>query len=387
MKTTQVLHKLNQALTQLKVDAILIAGPEAVQYLSGSYHPYILSHPKTPFWVYMEKNGQPVGIVPALWKNDIKRDGWLKEVHAYQGNLDTGTDWLTTLAKVLGTKTNTLGVDLAGWQQGVFSQFSSAYPDIRFEPVDAWITGLRIIKTEDEIALLKDVAYRTDHGINGAIHHITVDRRMTALTLAEELRVHTQERGITLYGYHACARVASGKYVNQLWPLPPAYGFSHIIDFAEGEPIRMNTRTFMNGYWSDASRMMTMGEPSVEQSHGYQELVNLRNFVMTLLRAGTVCDDLFKQVETFAKEENIQWQSAYGLGHGIGTAPIEKPYFCAGEKITLDVNMVLVLTPIIKTKSGMLLQSNDTVLITKEGCEVIGWYKDWREPYIPIFSI
>jgi Xaa-Pro aminopeptidase len=387
MKSTQIQKKVSHALNTSDVDAILIAGSEMVQYLSGSYHPYILSHPKTPFWVYWEKNAQPVAIVPALWKNDIKRDGWLKEVYSYQGNIDSGADWLKTLQQVLGKKVKTLGVDLEGWKQGAFDQFSKAQTNIVFEPMDGWLDNLRMHKTADEIALLKDVAYRTDHGINGAIHHITVDRRMTALTLAEELRVHTQERGIALYGYHACARVASGKFVNQLWPLPPVFGYSHIVDFAEGDLIRMNVRTFMDGYWSDATRMMTMGEPSAEQSQGYCELVSLRDFVLTMMRPGMVCADIFNQVETYAVKENIQWQSQYGLGHGIGVAPAEKPYLSAGDKQVLDEDMVLVLTPIVKSKSGMLFQSNDTILIKKDGCEVMGWYKDWREPYIPIFSI
>ena len=387
MKTTQVLKKIAHALKNSETDAILIAGSELVQYLSGSYHPYILSHPQTPFWVYWEKNEQPVGIVPALWKNDIKRDGWLKEVVSYQGNIDTCSDWLNVLQRVIGKKVKILGVDLLGWKQGVYNQFASAQTNILCEPVDSWLNDLRMRKTSDEIELLKEVAFRTDHGINGAIHHITVDRRMTALTLAEELRVHTQERGIDLYGYHACARVASGKFVNQYWTLPPVFGYSHIVDFAEGEPIRMNARTFMNGYWSDAARMMTMGEPSAEQSQGYRDLVVLREFMLSIIRPGIVCEDLFHQVEAFAKQVDISWQADYGLGHGIGVAPSEKPYLSAGEKIMLDEAMVLVLTPVIKTKSGMLFQSNDTIVIKKDGCEVMGWYKDWREPYIPIFSI
>jgi Xaa-Pro aminopeptidase len=387
MKTKLVFDKITQAMNQKDFDAILVAGSEMVQYLSGSYHPYILSHPKTPLWIYWEKNARPVGIAPALWKNDLKREGWLDEVLPYQGTVDLDSDWLSVLQQVIGDKPKTLGVDLSGWQFAVYNQFCAANPGIKCISVDAWLNDLRMQKTSDELALLTDVAYRTDHGINGAIHHITVDRRMTALTLAEELRVHTQERGIDLYGYHASARVASGRYVSQLWPLPPVFGYSHIIDFAEGEPIRMQARTFMDGYWSDASRMMTMGEPSAEQSQGYQALVKLRDFTLTLLRPGMQCADLFHQVEAYARKENILWHSEFGLGHGIGVAPVEKPYLCAGDQTILVEDMVLVLTPIIETTSGLLFQSNDTVLVQKEGSKVVGWYKDWREPYVPIFSI
>jgi Xaa-Pro dipeptidase len=49
--------------------------------------------------------------------------------------------------------------------------------------------------------------------------------------------------------------------------------------------------------------------------------------------------------------------------------------------------MVLVLDPVIRDSDGQFWQSKDTVVVTAGGNQVIGWYKDWREPYIPISSI
>jgi hypothetical protein len=44
--------------------------------------------------------------------------------------------------------------------------------------------------------------------------------------------------------------------------------------------------------------------------------------------------------------------------------------------------MVIVLNPVVEAPGGELLMGKDTVFITEEGAEVVGWFKDWREPFI-----
>lgn len=45
--------------------------------------------------------------------------------------------------------------------------------------------------------------------------------------------------------------------------------------------------------------------------------------------------------------------------------------------------MVLVLDPVVYGPDRVIMRSKDTVLITETGCKIVGWYKDWGEPYLP----
>jgi Xaa-Pro aminopeptidase len=49
--------------------------------------------------------------------------------------------------------------------------------------------------------------------------------------------------------------------------------------------------------------------------------------------------------------------------------------------------MTLVLDPAVYGPDRQIMRSKDTVIITETGCRIIGWYRDWREPYIPIQAI
>jgi Xaa-Pro dipeptidase len=49
--------------------------------------------------------------------------------------------------------------------------------------------------------------------------------------------------------------------------------------------------------------------------------------------------------------------------------------------------MALVLDPAVYGPDREIMRSKDTVIITETACRIIGWYRDWREPYIPIQAI
>ena len=52
------------------------------------------------------------------------------------------------------------------------------------------------------------------------------------------------------------------------------------------------------------------------------------------------------------------------------------------EDPVLKEGMVLVLNPHVQGPGGPILYSRDTVLLDFNGCKILGWYKDWREPYV-----
>lgn len=65
-----------------------------------------------------------------------------------------------------------------------------------------------------------------------------------------------------------------------------------------------------------------------------------------------------------------------------GLAPLGGQTAAPGDATELKEGMVLVLNPHVQGPGGTILYSRDTVLLDFNGCKSLGWYKDWREPYI-----
>jgi Xaa-Pro aminopeptidase len=238
-----------------------------------------------------------------------------------------------------------------------------------------------MIKTPQEADLLAEVAYRTDHGIAGAAHHTSSKSSKTEKFFAEDIRVHCLERQVDVVGYHAISQVASGAHAAKLWPLPPKFGLGWDNVTAPGEMVRMEMRSCLHGYWSDAARIMIMGEPTLEQAEAYQGLVALRETAVRHMEPGIKCSAVFEAVRTEAERTSVDLLDGLGVGHGVGVTPYEAPYLTGSDGTELAAGMVIVIDPVVRTARGEILRSKDTVILTEAGCVIVGWYQDWRVPY------
>jgi Xaa-Pro dipeptidase len=386
MSDLGVLKKVRQALEESAFDGVVIAGADNFHYLSGTILPFMAYRPDQALLMYWQKGGEPVVFCPPEWVDVIRQGGRLENIIPVSVCGSDFTALAGALVEHTGNVTN-IGVDKKRIPASLFAQLKAAVPSVEWVSCDQWMSSLRAVKTAEEVELLERAAYYTDHGINGAIHHVTVDRRTTSLTRAEELRVHTRERGVTLIGYHGASHVTAGEENCRHWSNPPKFGFSPPIDLQPLEMVRMKIQTCLEGYWSDATRIMTMGDPTPEQTEVYNLLVNLREAAVEAIRPGAACSEVYAAVAAAAKDAPAQLVSEMEVGHSIGVSPEEAPYFSPVDETLLEPGMVMIIDPVVKDRTGQIWRSKDTVLVTPEGCRILGWYKDWREPYIPIASI
>jgi Xaa-Pro aminopeptidase len=390
MRDLGITGKVQSALDRSAYDALVIVGADNVQYIGGAPLPFAPYRPGQCLLVSWPRAGQPACICPSEWEATIRNQGWVGDVRPYPTAGDSPMPAVHLVAQhlqELAGRGATVALDMARATPAFVAALQAALPAARLVACDRWLAELRIVKTPVELALLEEIADKTDHGINGAIHHVVVERFKTQLTLAEDIRVHCLERGLDLRGYGGAAQVACGEAATSFWPLAPKYGYSGTEALDEGQMVRMSMRGYMAGYWSDASRMMVMGPQSDAQAAAYGQLVVLREAVIARLKPGVRCSQVFDEVAAEAKQAGIDFIAELGLGHGIGASLCEPPYLSGSDDTVLAAGMVLVLDPVVCGPDREIMRSKDTVIITEAGCRVIGWYRDWREPYIPIQAI
>ncbi len=390
MREMGTLQKVSAALADSNYDALIISGADNVQYLTGAALPFAPYRPDQYLLLVWPKTDEPMCICPAEWAGSMQRLGWVGRMETYAAIGADPTPAAQAAGRYLGEVSGDavlIGADLLRMTSVLFNAVQALLPTARFADCDAWLARLRMVKTPAELELLEETADKTDHGINGAIHHVVVERLKTQLTLAEDIRVHCMERGLDVRGYGAAAQVACGPAARKYWPQAPKYGYSGTEPLAEGAFVRMSMAASSGPYRSDAARMMVMGQPSAAQLAAYRKLVALREAVLAHLMPGVACCQVYREVQEEARAAGITFIADLGLGHGIGVTCHEGPYLNASDGTLLEPGMVIVIDPIVQGPDGELLRSKDTAVITEQGCRVIGWYRDWREPYVPIQAI
>ena len=386
MQKSEIQHKINETLAGSEFDAFIITGYDNIHYLSGADLPFAAYRTDQPlFFVYTKKTGASL-ICPAEWAKTAIFTGWVTRVIPYDAS---GTCCCQAMKFISGLAEGCkkIGIDLDYTKVRICETLAKALPNAEFVSCDELLRKSRMVKCDTEKKLLEKVAMMADHGMNGAIHHVTVDRRTSALTLAEEFRVHTIERGIDIVGYHSSTGVLTGNGNDHYWTHTGHYGYAETVDLLPAEMVRMVLPGSKDGYWTDSTRIMTMGDMFPEQEASYSQLVSLREAALAAVKPGNKASDIYNAMKKCAEENGIALQDDLDLGHGIGSALTEAPYINPCDDTVLEKDMVLVIAPVIKDKDGLLWIQKDTVEVTADGCEIIGWYKDWREPYIPIASI
>jgi len=386
-----ITHKVQEAIEDSEYDALLTVGADNVEYLCGAPLPFLYYRYDQRTMVLWPRNGVPTCICPAELGSSMRHLGRIDRIHTYCATGDNPDGAARAVARSVrkavepGAK---IGIDTGRVPCDLYEALQQALPEMTLVAGDAWLRDLRMVKTTPEMELLGDVAYSTDHAINGSLHHVIVASPRTQLTEAEQVRVHCLERGLVETGYHSVAQVAGGPLSQKLWPLCPThgfnYGFSGTSKLEAGQMVRLSMRATLDGYWSDASRILVMGQPTPEQKETYANLVALRQAMIEHIASGVKGNDVFQAATVAANQRGIELVSELGVGHGIGVTPYESPFLAKDDDTELRSGMVLVLDPVIYGPNKEIVRSKDTVIVTDSGCRIVAWWKDWREPYIPI---
>ena len=386
----RVLENFKAALSGSDYDAVLLLGPDNVQYLSGAHLPFTYSYPDRSVALIWAKGREPVCVCPVEWESSFRNLSWIGKTVGYMEMPADYAKAVTAIAEVvksLGAGSGRIGVDLNRVPATLYEALEKALPEAELVPCDGWIGGFRAVKTDEELELLEDLAYRCDHAIFGVAHHVLVTSTRSEMSLSEEIRVHAMERELDVIGHHSVGPSASGPHARKFWPLAPNYGIGFDKHLKPGEYVRMELRTSLDGYWSEGARMISMGRPTEEQLAAYKALVELRKAAMAVIKPGVKCTSVYAAVKEKAEERGVQLEPGLGVGHGVGVTSYEPPYLIASGGSELMAGMVVVLSPVIRGPDGELLMSKDTVIVTDDGCRLVGWYMDWREPYVANYTL
>ncbi len=160
---------------------------------------------------------------------------------------------------------------------------------------------------------------------------------------------------------------------------------------APGDIINVDVTTCLDGFHGDTSATFLIGEVSAEARHVVDVARRCRDAGMAVVRHGARLGDIGAAIEELARAEGCSVVREFG-GHGIGRqmhGPPHVPHVGRrGTGITLRSGMVLTIEPMVNlgrpevrvlpdgwtvvTEDGSLsAQFEHTVLVTREGCEVL----------------
>ena len=239
-----------------------------------------------------------------------------------------------------------------------YKEFIRKYKINNFVETEFMIEKQRMIKDEEELKNIRIACEITDECFSYILSYIKPG--MTEKQIANEIEEYYKVR---TDGLAFDTIVASGENTSK----PHAVPTERKIQDQDIITIDMGCK--VNGYCSDMTRTIFLGTPTDEQKYVY-DLV-LKNQIKSLneMKDGASIKDIAKIVTSnFALEG---YDMAHGLGHGVGLDIHEPPFIKEANDNTLKEKMVVTDEPGIYIPGNFGVRIEDTILITKEGPEVL----------------
>ncbi len=223
--------------------------------------------------------------------------------------------------------------------------------------LDDVIRSLRMIKSPEEVAKIEASQAITD----AAFSHILpfIKEGVTERELSLELEFFMRKQGAENVAFELI--VAAGKNGSQCHAVPS----ENVVK--KGDFITMDTGALLDGYHSDMTRTVALGEVSAEQKAVYDTVLKAHLAVIDAVKPGMPCNEVDKVARDII-EKDYPGTFGHGLGHGVGFEIHEWPRFSRLDPTPCAEGMVVTDEPGIYLTGRFGVRIEDMLLITKEGC-------------------
>ncbi len=373
--------KLQEKLRQAGIDGFLVTQNVDIYYLAGSMQ---------TGYLYVPQAGEPTFYV----RRSVQRA--MEEAAVKVAELGSMRTFADRLGEDYGAGLNSGGQALLATEYDVlpvqqFERLKSALPAVRWTDGSLLMRELRMIKSAQEIEKLRLAAAVVDRAfqyglsrlkpgmselqVMGEIEHALRNQGHMGMI---RMRGYNQEliNGIVVSGHAAAVPTyfdgpAGGQGLGAA--SPQSSGRKGI---AENEPILIDIGCMLDGYVTDQTRTVVIGELDADLKEAYIIAEAVLRSTEQLLKPGTRCEDLYAAALEMVEQAGLGAHfMGFGrdqvkfLGHGIGLEIDEFPVLAKGFGYSLEPGMVIAVEPKFTFPGRGVVGIENTYAITPSGFE------------------
>lgn len=224
---------------------------------------------------------------------------------------------------------------------------------------DEIINGLRAVKTEEELSKIKKAQAIAED----AFGHILgfIKEGVSEREIALELDYFMLRHGAEALSFETIA--VSG--VNSSKP----HGVPTDKKIERGDFITLDYGAVYDGYHSDMTRTVAVGEVGTKQAQVYYTVLEAQSRALEILKAGVKCFDADKAARGVIEEMGYGSCFRHSTGHSVGVEIHEAPSLSPKSKAVLKEGNIVTVEPGIYIPGEFGVRIEDMARICKNGCE------------------
>jgi len=263
--------------------------------------------------------------------------------------------------KPLKKKNLKLGFQAESISYSLVEKLKELLPQAILIPTTGLVNNLSIVKSADEIKLIKGAVKISDTAFERILGFIQPGMR--EIEIAAELEYQMKMLGSEKPAFDTI--IASG------WRAALPHGVASDKKVKKGDFITMDFGAKYNGYHSDITRTVVLGKATPRQKKIYNLVLKAQTAGIRNARAGIVAKNLDGKVRKIISRAGYGKYFGHGLGHGLGTVVHDSPAVSTLSDTVLKPNMVITIEPGIYIPQWGGVRIEDDVVIRRNSCLVL----------------
>ncbi len=340
--------RLVAQLPEKELDAILISSPQNRRYLSG--------FTGSAGYLFITRQRQ------ALFTDSrYTEQAGNQSTHFEVIQIKPGQDWLMDTLSETGVKR--VGFESDNMTVASYNRLLDAIKDneelggTSLIATSGITDELRVFKDKDELAQLQKAIDASDRAMEAVCPSIQAG--MTEKEVAWRMEVAMREFGADNLSFDTI--VASGPN----GAMPHHRADDTVIQ--AGVPIVIDMGAQVNGYCSDITRTVVVGEPDEMFHKIYNIVLGSQLAAINTVRPGLTGEESDALARDIIADAGYGEDFGHSLGHGIGLAVHENPRIGPTAENVLEPNMVFTIEPGIYLPGWGGVRIEDIVILGEEG--------------------
>lgn len=331
------------------IDAFFVTKPENVRYLSG--------YRGEDAYLLLAK-GKRFLITDSRYYLQAKKDVKDFEIVIAKGPISQAMAGLSAKLKLKKIGFESAHLTYLNHER-IAGKFAAA--DVELLPLLDVVEGMREIKDETEIALIKDSVAILENAV---------------LYFETMLKPGLSENDLaskTEYFIRAASREwASFEIIVASGPnsaFPHARPSDRIIK--PNDMVLLDLGVSYGGYKSDLTRVFFLGKINVKQKKIYGIVKEAQRRSIKAIKPGAKISEIDGIARGFINDKGFGRRFGHSLGHGIGLEVHEGPSISSRNHAEIKPGMVFTVEPAVYLPNWGGIRIEDMVLVTKKGCKVL----------------
>lgn len=376
----QRIENVKKILVKRKLDALYLTNGTSFFYLTG--YSYIAT--ERPAALIIPVDGDVAFLGPVLERDHIPlKTRLIENIFTYLDypGQKHPIDHFASFLKELGLGHKRIGIDNPAGAAGIWGYkgppIKKKLPTAKFVRAKDIVENMRLVKSDEEIQLMRESAKWAN-----LAHTLLQEYTKPGLWDLDIALRATYEASMTMkktlgpdYEPLRQRSPAGAGFRGQVGPMSAIpHSLSTKRPIKEGDVVVTGAGADVGGYSSELERTMIVGQPTEKQKRYFEAMLKTQDAALKAFKPGAKCSDIDRAATKAIKRAGLTRLMRHHTGHGLGLEGHEPPWLDMGDNTILKPGMILSCEPGIYEPGYAGFRHSDTVLIIKEGAEILTYY-------------